>query len=333
MKNSVIAALLGSTTLVATAAHSETTEWTLAHLAVKGSIYEEVAQVIPERIAAATDGQLIITANSSLVKGNRLLEGVRDGLVQMSLPLTGYYTGSQPLFTVPALPGISESYDDLKALSASDYGDQVRAVYDQTYNSTELMQTAFCPQTVFSTAPITTAAEWKDRKLRVNNRGTGLVGAELGAITVSLSAGEVLPALERGVIEGVITDTCWAYDAGFSSVITHASAWKLGSVVPSPVLVNNDAWNALPEDLRAKVAAEFEAIEADFEARWRERTAELPGLWVKAGVEFTQVSDEENAKVLADDVQAPVIAAWREDMERAGLDADAVLETARGAVN
>jgi hypothetical protein len=81
------------------------------------------------------------------------------------------------------------------------------------------------------------------------------------------------------------------------------------------------------------VAAEFEAIEADLEARWRERTAELPGLWVKAGVEFTQVSDEENAKVLADDVQAPVIAAWREDMERAGLDADAVLETARGAVN
>lgn len=195
------------------------------------------------------------------------------------------------------------------------------------------METAFCPQTLFSTAPITRAAEWKDRKLRVNNRGTGLVGAELGATTVSLSAGEVLPALERGVIEGVITDTCWAYGAGFSSVITHAAAWKLGSVLPSPVLVNNDAWNALPKDLRAKVAAEFEAIEADFEARWRERAAELPGLWAKAGVEFTQVSDEENSKVLADEVQAPVIAAWRQDMERAGLDADAVLATAKDAVN
>ncbi len=81
--------------------------WTLAYLAVKGTVYEEVAKAIPERIATATNGRLTITINSSLVKGNRLLEGVRDGIVQMTLPLTGYYTGSEPLFTVPSLPGIS----------------------------------------------------------------------------------------------------------------------------------------------------------------------------------------------------------------------------------
>ncbi|WP_458790440.1 TRAP transporter substrate-binding protein DctP [Yoonia sp. MH D7] len=332
MKKISFAVLLGSTSFFAVAAQAETTNWTLAYLAVQGTIYEEVALAIPERISAATDGQLIITTNSSLVKGNRLLEGVRDGLVQMTLPLTGYYTGSQPLFTVPSLPGISESYDDLKALSASEYGDQVRAVYNDTYNSTQLMETAFCPQTLFSTAPITTVDEWNGRKLRVNNRGTGLMGAELGAITVSLSAGEVLPALERGVIEGVITDSCWAYGAGFGTVVTHASDWKLGSVVPAHVLVNNDAWNALPEDLQSKVAAEFEAIEADFEARWRERAAEMPGLWREEGVEFTEISSEETARVYAEEIQAPVIAAWREDMERVGLDADAVLATAQSAV-
>ncbi len=332
MKNTIFALLLGSTSFFAVTAQAETTEWTLAYLAVKGTIYEEVALAIPARIAAATDGQLVITANSSLVKGNRLLEGVRDGLVQMTLPLTGYYTGSQPLFTVPSLPSISESYDDLTALSNSEYGNQVRAVYNDVYNSTELMETAFCPQTLFSTIPITTIEEWKDRKLRVNNRGTGLIGAELGAITVSLSAGEVLPALERGVIEGVITDSCWAYGAGFGSVVTYASDWKLGSVVPSPVLVNNDAWNTLPKDLQAKVAAEFEAIEADFEVRWRERAAEMPGLWREAGVKFTEISDEETTRVYAEDIQGPVIAAWRVDMERVGLDADSVLATAKSAV-
>ncbi|MEM9630834.1 MAG: TRAP transporter substrate-binding protein DctP [Pseudomonadota bacterium] len=332
MKKTIFAAFLGGASLLATNAKAEKIEWTLAYLAVKGTIYEEVALAIPERIAAATDGQLVITANSSLIKGNRLLEAVRDGLVEMTLPLTGYYTGSQPLFTVPSLPGLSESYDDLKALSASDYGDRIRAVYDETYNSTELMETAFCPQTLFSTKPITTLEEWKDRKLRVNNRGTGLIGAELGATTVSLSAGEVLPALERGVIEGVITDSCWAYGAGFGAVITHAANWKLGSVVPSPVLVNNDAWNALPGELRAKVTAEFEQIEADFEARWRARAAELPMQWREAGVDFTEVSDREMQRVYAVDIQAPVIAAWQEDMKRAGLDADAVLQTAKSAV-
>ncbi|SDD68405.1 TRAP-type C4-dicarboxylate transport system, substrate-binding protein [Paracoccus isoporae] len=334
MKITMAASLMGTAMLVATAAQAqdETFDWTLAYLSVKGTIYEEVALAIPERISAATDGRVTITANSSLVAGDRLLESVRDGLVQMSMPLTGYYTGSQPMFTVPSLPGYSESYDDLKALSESDYGEQVRAIYNDDYTATEIMETAFCPQTLFSTAPITTLEEWEGKKLRVNNRGTGLIGGELGAITVSLSAAEVLPALERGVIDGVITDTCWAYGAGFGSVITHGADWQLGKVVPSPVLVNNDAWNELPEDLRETIAAEFAAIEADFETRWRERTGELPGLWAEAGVDYTVVSDEENARFNADDLQSQVIEAWREDMARAGHDADAVLETAKAAI-
>jgi TRAP-type C4-dicarboxylate transport system substrate-binding protein len=166
----------------------------------------------------------------------------------------------------------------------------------------------------------------------VNNRGTGLVAAELGAISVSLSAGEVFPALERGVIDGVITDSCWAYGAGFSTVISNAADWPMGSVVPAPVLVNNDAWAALPEDLRKTVAAEFTKIEADFETRWRARVAEMPTLWREAGVDYTSVPDAEMAKVYSEEVQAPVLAAWREDMERAGLDADAVLSSAKAAV-
>jgi len=317
---------------LATPAKAQDTEWTLAYLAVKGTIYEEVALAIPDRMEKATDGRLKITANSSLVAGNRLMESVRDGLVQISLPLSGYYSGSQPLFTVPSLPGISESLDDLIALGNAEYGAQIRAVFNDDYNSTQLMQMAFCPQVLFSTKPITTVEEWSGKKLRVNNRGTGLVAAELGASAVSLSAGEVLPALERGVIEGVITDTCWAHGAGFGTVVSNAADWPMGSVVPFPVLVNNDAWAALPDELRATVAEEFKRIEADFEARWRERTAEMPDLWRADGITYTEVSDAEMARVYSDDVQAPVLAAWRADMERAGLDADAVLTAAKAAV-
>lgn len=332
MKHSITIAFAAGIVALSDPTRAQTTEWTLAYLPVKGTIYEEVALAIPERIEKATGGRLKITANSSLMKGDRFLEGVREGLVAMTLPLPGYYSGTQPLFTVPSLPGISESYDDLTALMASDYGDKVRAIYHDTYNATQLMGTAFCPQTLFSTKPIKTVQDWSDKKLRVNNRGTGLVAAELGAISVSLSAGEVLPALERGVIDGVITDSCWAYGAGFSTVISNAADWPMGSVVPTPVLVNNDAWAALPADLRETVASEFRKIEADFENRWRERVAEMPALWREAGVDYINVPDAEMAKVYSEEVQAPVLAAWRDDMARAGLDADAVLSSAKAAV-
>lgn len=329
---STMCVLAAGAAILATSARAETTEWTLAYLAVKGTIYEEVALAIPERIEKATDGRLKITTNSSLLAGNRLLEGVRDGLVQMALPLSGYYSGSQPLFTVPSLPGLSESLDDLVALGDADYGTRIRAVFQDDYNATQLMQMAFCPQVLFSTTPMTTVGEWAGKKLRVNNRGTGLVAAELGATAVSLSAGEVLPALERGVIDGVITDTCWAHGAGFGTVVSYAADWPMGSVVPFPVLVNNDAWAALPEDLRTIVAEEFGRIEADFEARWRERAAQMPELWRADGITYTEVPEAEMARVYSDDVQAPVLAAWRADMERSGLDSDAVLAAAKAAV-
>lgn len=330
MKFSIVA-ISGSIMFSTAAAFAETTEWTLGYLGIRGTVYEEVALAIPERISDATDGRLQITANSSLVAGDRLLEAVRDGLVQITVPIPAYYTGTQPLFTVHSIPSVSETFDDLKALSASEIGSQVRAVYNDVYNSTQLMETAFCPQNLFSTTQISTIEDWSGRKLRVNNRGMGIMGAKLGATTVSLSAGEVLPALERGVIEGVITDSCWAFGAGFDSVITHASDWRLGSVLPAPVLVNNDAWNALPDDLRQIVKAELADMAVEFETRWRERTAELPQQWRDAGVEFTEISEEEMARVYADEYQNPVLDVWRADMKRVGLDADETLATARAA--
>ncbi|MFV0512775.1 MAG: TRAP transporter substrate-binding protein DctP [Jhaorihella sp.] len=334
MKNTTFWAPAGLVIAFAVAANAqegEPIEWTLSYLSLNGTIYQEAAQEIPDRIKAATNGKLVITSTSSLVAGNRLLEGVRDGIVQMSMPLPAYYTGTQPLFTVPSLPGISESYDDMKALTASPYGAEVQQLFVDDYNSTELMQTAFCPQTVFSTEPMTTLEEWGGLKIRVNNRGTALIGAELGATTVSLSAGEVLPALERGVIDAVITDSCWAYGAGFDAVITHAANWKLGSVLPAPVLVNNDAWAALSPELQQILTTEFAVIEQDFEARWRERAEALPTMWRDKGVEFTEITPEQNAEVYEGRFETPVLGAWREDMARVGLDAESTLAIARDA--
>lgn len=332
MKNFKLTGVVLASFASAPIAHAETTEWTMAYLGLAGTIYQDVALAVPDRIAAATDGMLVITPNSSILKGNRYLEGVRDGAVQMAMTVPAYYTGSEPHFTVPSIPGISESFDDLEALSDSQWGEEFRAIFENDYNSIQVLQSAFCPQTLFSTVPITTLEEWNGRKLRVNNRGMGLVGAELGATTVSLSAGEVLPALERGVIEGVITDSCWALGAGFNSVITNAADWRLGSVLPAPMIVNKDAWAALSDDVREAAAAEFAAIEEEFEQRWRDRAAALPDMWREAGVEFNEITDAEMVRAYDERLVGQVIDAWREDMDRVGLDADATLAIAREAV-
>src|SRR5690606_7030745 len=93
------------------AAGAQEHQWTLAYMSMPGTHYNDLVETLPQRIEAATDGAIKVTANSSLVAGNRLLESVRDGLVEMSMPLTGYYTATDPILVVPFLPGVSESYD------------------------------------------------------------------------------------------------------------------------------------------------------------------------------------------------------------------------------
>ena len=57
MKYRITAGLLGSTAFGAAQAQDQSYEWTLAYLSVKGTIYEEVALAIPDRIAEQRMGR------------------------------------------------------------------------------------------------------------------------------------------------------------------------------------------------------------------------------------------------------------------------------------
>ncbi|GLS16019.1 TRAP transporter substrate-binding protein DctP [Hydrogenophaga electricum] len=307
-------------------------KWTLAYLPVTGTTYYDVAQQLPERLSKATQGRLQVTANGSLVPGNRLLEAVRDGDVQMSLVLSGYYSASQPLFTLVALPGYSESFSDLEKIMASPYGAAVRDVFARDYKAREVLYSAFCPQTMFSTKPVTKVEDWNGLRVRVNNAGTAVLANVLAAKPVSLSAGEVLPALQRGVIDAVITDSCWAYGAGFYTAVKYAAGWKLGSVVPWHLVVGNEAWAKLPADLQKTVAAELAKVSQELRADYAAKVEALPKQWGAKGVTYQPVSDAENRKVQDARYMGPVLDAWYKQAQARNVDARQWESVAREAL-
>ena len=53
-------------------------------------------------------------------------------------------------------------------------------------------------------------------------------------IKTAAAAGTV--GLQRVVIDGVITDSCWAYQAGSHTAVKYAADWQLGSVTPFQTL-------------------------------------------------------------------------------------------------
>lgn len=295
-------------------------KWTLAYLPVPGSTYYEIALQVPQRIAKATQGRMEITANGSLIAGNRMLEAVRDGEVQLSMPLLGYYSASQPLFALVTLPGISESLESMNHLMAGEYGAAIATTLAKDYKAQPVFTGAFCPQTLFSTTPIFTTDNWNGKRIRVNNSGTALIANQLGAKPTSLAAGEVLPGLQRGVIDGVVTDSCWAYQAGFHTVVKYAADWQLGSVTPFQIVVSQEAWARLPKDLQAQVAGELKTMEQELNAHWKVKTAEMPKLWRDKGVDFHSVDAAQQKRAQSDQYAKPAFEAWYKAAQAKGID-------------
>jgi len=331
MNRRMLLATLGLTAALAAHANPEF-KWTLAYLPVTGTTYYDAALQLPDRIGKATKGRVQVTANGSLVPGTRMLEAVRDGDVQMSMVLSGYYTASQPLFTLVSLPGYSESFADLDRVMASPYGVAMREVFARDYKARELMFSAFCPQTVFSTKPVQTLEDWKGLRVRVNNSGTAVLANVLSAKPVSLSAGEVLPALQRGVVDAVVTDACWAYGAGFYTAVKHAAAWKLGSVVPWHVMVGQEAWAKLPADLQQAVEAELATMSKELRADYAAKVEALPKQWEAKGVKYHVVTEAESRKVLDPKYMGAVQDAWYQQAKPRNVDAQKWEAVARDAL-
>jgi TRAP-type mannitol/chloroaromatic compound transport system substrate-binding protein len=108
---------------------------------------------------------------------------------------------------------------------------------------------------MLSKFPIRTVADLKGKKLRA----TGLyaeVLAAAGASPVFFPFGEIYGALEKGAIQGVAVGPLSAQvDSAFHEVSKYFLKTALTPVDAFSLHVNMDAWNALPEDLKALLYA------------------------------------------------------------------------------
>jgi len=103
----------------------------------------------------------------------------------------------------------------------------------------------------------------------------------LGASAVTLSSSEVSTALERGVVQGLITAHSSMASLKWYEFANVASHWPLQGGIPVYTLVSKAAWEKLPPDLQAvveKVMKDQQPAERTFELGWKQEEAALKDL-------------------------------------------------------
>lgn len=284
-----------------------------------------------KELQTRTGGRVKVTPYFAEALGKVMdtLDMLKDGTADIAMfpPL---FTKPMPIsgiFTVPGLriPNRAASHELAytlweKGLLKKDF---------ETTGLKPLMWLGTDPMAFAFKSKITTLEELRKLKMRSPPGISSDAVTALGASVVNMPAQEVYMALDRGVVDGLVTMPGSYFSVKMNEVAKYWLDLPLGTGA-NIVAMSQDKWNKLPPDVQ-QTWEEINREARDYflkemERRHPDRLAEFK----KAGVEVYTISQEEAERwyKLVD----PVTDKWIADAEAAGYPGKAAVETAREVV-
>lgn len=244
-------------------------------------------------------GRIQITLHDAgeIVPPTKIYDAVQAGMLDFGLNTPAYQKGKYPagdlFYTLPG--GVLEMNDLLiwlyggggKELEQEMYGDEV-IVFPLGLTP---------PEEIWTKKPVKTLDDLKGMKIRSAGLSMDL-WEKLGASVVLLPGGEVLPALQRGLLDGTeMLEASFDYSLGLHEVCKY----RFGPPVHMSnnifqLLIKPKSWKALPDDLKAIVEkAALAATMQGYASFWQD-TIEANKKIEAAGIVTTKLSKEDQAK-------------------------------------
>lgn len=282
---------------------------------------------IAKEIEKVTEGRVKVTlyTSGSLGKAADHYDMVRKGIVDIGFSLPSFTSGLFPLNSVIELPflGFQTGEEATRVLwKLYKKFPEMRAEYKGTKVLT--LFTTDVTQLWTKKRRVHTISDLKGLRIRATGATTVKTLEFLGAHPITMVAPEIYTSLEKGVLDGVLFSAAGITGFKLQEIVKYGAIIKAG-VFQFYLLMNEKKWNALPEDIRAKidsVTGEKAGILAPRIAHDKAARAAYQ-VTKKFGVEIYYASDEEIARWKA--AVSPIYENWAKDRESKGLPGRAIL--------
>jgi len=225
-----------------------------------------------EALPAASCG--IVTAeikpfNELGLNGSEIVRLVQQGTLQFAETPMGYMIGDNAVNGGNDLPGLAPTIDKARAVSDA-YRPVLEKLYEDQYGVKIMGVYPYSAQVVYCNAPISGLSDLKGKKIRASGAAIGDFVTALGGTPVSMSFGEVVQGLQKGVVDCAITGSMSGFGAKWHEVSTHI--YEL-PIAWSPVVhvVGLDAWNKLDGSVQDFLVEEIGKLE---DSIWKGAAAE-----------------------------------------------------------
>lgn len=309
----VLVALLGG---VASAAEVEWKFFTYFPTNDKPAVQN---RAFADDLLKASQGRFKITvfaAGELPYKAPDVVKAVASNQVQMGDVAVGFAAGDAPELNVFSLPFLCTSYEGFHgALPA------VAAVTDDVmlkkFNVRVLMHWTMPAQNLWLNRPVAALDELRNLKVRTWNPQQSEMLKLLNASSVSITSAEVVPALERRVIDGAITSALSANDWKAYDIVKNG--FMLNVTMGHQVMMVNEAeLKKLPADLARLLGTKA----GEWGPRYRQMSEEgdraARANLVKNGVTLREPSAADMAK--ARTLMRPMWEGWADRYPGTGRD-------------
>jgi TRAP-type mannitol/chloroaromatic compound transport system substrate-binding protein len=261
------------------------------------SLYTDGAQAIAKRVNQLSGGRMVIETYPAgdLAGAFDVLDAVSSGKVESGHGWPGYWINKEPSFELfSSIPDMMTQQEWMIWLYGPSRGNDLWRELYAKYNVIPFPGALNGPEFGFFTnKAVRTLADFQGLKLRAVGMAADVL-KELGATTVSLPVAEIIAAMKNGTIDGCeFNSPTIDWQLGFQDVAKYAAlpSWHQPSGMYD-TMVNLNAWNKLPEDLKAIFEAACKEVSSiDYMAKIEGQNAEYLKKFEQKGVVVTTLDD------------------------------------------
>ena len=213
---------------------------------------------LPDASGGKIKGQPISISEAGL-KGYEVVRLLKLNVFDFAHGLVGYVAKGNGLIEAGDLAGMAQDFDTLKKIVTA-YRPTLNKTFEDTFGAKIVALHPWPPSLVYCTSPISGPSDLAGKKVRVHSASLGDYVEGAGGTSVTMSFGEVLPSLQKGVVDCAITDAMSAYRGKWHEVIKYVMDTKLAYSL-SFTAVNITKWNSLDDATKKIMMETFATLE------------------------------------------------------------------------
>jgi TRAP-type mannitol/chloroaromatic compound transport system substrate-binding protein len=239
-----------------TATPAKVYEWRFQTTESPGMVsYDKVFAELVSSVDTMSNGRLKLTmyANNALVPQNEIFNAVSSGTIEMGFGTGAFWMGTVPMgaitYGLPFGPTTVEEWENwMYNVGILDIARQAYAEHN-VYLLQPVMGVPY--GSIMSRVPITSLADLKGKIIRSIGT-TSAIWQAFGASTTMTNIAEIYTSVATGVVDGAnIGDPSRFAAIKLQEVAKYYTMPPVQQFACGEFIINQDDWNALPDDLKA----------------------------------------------------------------------------------